>query len=159
MGAPQKERERPCILVVDDEDEIRELCRVNLEFEGYDVVEAADGVEALARARDEQPDLIFLDVMMPRMDGWEVLRQLKEADDTSGIPVVLLTAKTSEEDQIRGWEEGILEYISKPFNPLSLGDWAARFLSAKDAGVEAERRRRILDQLQLLRSLRQTRSD
>ena len=94
-------RESPVILVVDDEEEIRELCRVNLEFEGYAVVEAADGVEALEKARSERPDLIFLDVMMPRMDGWEVLRQLKEADDTSGIPVVLLTAKTGEEDQIR----------------------------------------------------------
>ena len=152
-------RASPVILVVDDEDEIRELCRINLEFEGYSVVEAADGVEALEKAKSERPDLIFLDVMMPRMDGWEVLRQLKEADDTSAIPVVLLTAKTGEEDQIRGWEEGILEYISKPFNPLSLGDWASRFLSSKDPALEQDRRRRILDQLQLLRSLRRTRAD
>ena len=147
------------ILVVDDEDEIRELCRVNLEFEGYDVVEAADGLEALAAAQNERPDLIFLDLMMPRMDGWEVLHRLKEKDQTSRIPVVLLTAKTSEEDQMRGWEEGILEYISKPFNPLSLGDWAARFLSPRDAGAEEERRRRILDQLQLMRSLRRRRTE
>lgn len=145
---------KPVILVVDDEDEIRELCRVNLEFEGYEVKEAADGIEALAIAEHDRPDLIFLDVMMPRMDGWEVLRRLKENDETSGIPVVLLTAKAGEEDQIRGWEEGILEYISKPFNPLALGEWASRFISSRDPGAEAERRTRILDQLQLLQSLR-----
>src|SRR5436305_11606121 len=111
------DRDKPVILVVDDEEEIRELCRVNLEFEGYEVSEAADGLEALAAAQRDQPDLIFLDLMMPRMDGWEVLRRLKEDDDTARIPVVLLTAKTSEEDQIRGWEGGIFEYISKPLNP------------------------------------------
>jgi DNA-binding response OmpR family regulator len=144
------------ILVVDDEAEIRELCRVNLEFEGYSVLEAADGFEAIDTVRDEHPDLVFLDLMMPRMDGWEVLRRLKEGDDTSAIPVVLLTAKTSEADQIRGWEEGILEYISKPFNPLSLGDWAARLLATPDPVAEEDRRQRILTQLQLLRSLRGT---
>ena len=152
-------QDRAVILVVDDEEEIRELCRVNLEFEGYEVIEAADGVEALAAATQHHPDLIFLDLMMPRMDGWEVLRRLKERNETATIPVVLLTAKTSEEDQMRGWEEGILEYISKPFNPLSLGDWAARFLNPRDAHAEDERRRRILDQLQLLSSLRRRRTE
>jgi DNA-binding response OmpR family regulator len=154
-----RDSETALILVVDDEEEIRELCRVNLEFEGYRVVEAADGLEALAAAQRERPDLIFLDLMMPRMDGWEVLRRLKEGEETKKIPVVLLTAKTSEEDQMRGWEEGILEYISKPFNPLSLGDWASRYLSPRDEVAEEERRRRILDQLQLLRSLRRRRSE
>jgi DNA-binding response OmpR family regulator len=150
---------KPVILIVDDEEEIRELCRVNLEFEGFEVVEAADGLEALAISQESRPDLIFLDLMMPRMDGWEVLRRLKEKDETASIPVVLLTAKTSEEDQIRGWEEGILEYISKPFNPLTLGDWASRFLTPRDHQAEEERRQRILDQLQLLRSLRRRRPD
>ena len=154
MGVSPGSSDRPVILVADDEDEIRELCRVNLEFEGYRVVEAADGIEAVAAASAVRPDLIFLDLMMPRMDGWEVLRRLKERDDTAAIPVVLLTAKTSEDDQMRGWGEGILEYISKPFNPLTLGEWANRFLAPRDPSAEEERRGRILDQLRLMRSLR-----
>ena len=81
------ERAKAVILVVDDEDEIRELCRVNLEFEGYAVVEASDGVEALMAADREQPDLIFLDLMMPRMDGWEVLRRLTATTRAPRIPV------------------------------------------------------------------------
>ena len=108
------------VLVVDDEAEIRELCRLNLEFEGFDVVEAPTGPAALRAAKDERPDLIFLTLMMPGMDGFDVLRVLKEDDDTCDIPVILLTAKTDEGDQMRGWEEGILDYVVKPFNPAEL---------------------------------------
>jgi DNA-binding response OmpR family regulator len=88
------------------------------------------------------------------MDGWEVLRRLKENDATAGIPVVLLTARTGEEDQMRGWQEGILEYVSKPFNPLSLVEWAKRAMEPRDPAEEAERRRRILEQLKLVQDLR-----
>ena len=144
------------VLVVDDEDDIRELCRVNLEFEGYEVIDAADGEAALQLVRSDHPDVIFLDLMMPKMDGWEVLRQLKEDDATASIPVILLTAKTGENEQMRGWQEGILEYVSKPFNPLSLVEWAKRAMEPRDPREEDERRRRILDQLRLIQDLRET---
>ena len=142
------------VLVVDDEDDIRELCRVNLEFEGFDVIDARDGRTALDCAARQRPDVIFLDLMMPEMDGWEVLRRLKEDDATAHIPVVMLTARTGEEDQMRGWQEGILEYVSKPFNPLSLVEWAKRAMEPRDPAEEAERRRRILEQLRLIQDLR-----
>ena len=142
------------VLVVDDEEGIRVLCRVNLELGGYEVVEAADGVEALEVARATRPDLIFLDIMMPRMDGWEVLERLKEDARTVNIPVVLLTARTSEEDQIRGWGEGILEYLSKPFNPQRLVEWAEQAMTPRDTADEDERRRRAVEQLRLLKELR-----
>ena len=142
------------VLVVDDEEEIRELCRVNLEFEGFEVLEAGDGFEALQVVHDHHPDLVFLDLMMPGMDGWDVLKAMKEDDATADIPVILLTAKTGEDDQMRGWQEGILEYVSKPFNPLSLAEWAGRALQPRDPADEMERRRRVLDQLRLIRELR-----
>lgn len=142
------------VLVVDDEEGIRVLCRVNLELGGYEVTEAADGVEALEVARAERPDLIFLDVMMPRMDGWETLHRLKEDPGTASIPVVLLTARTSEEDQMKGWGEGILEYLSKPFNPQLLVEWAAAAMRPREPEAEAARRERILEQLRLIQDLR-----
>ena len=142
------------VLVVDDEPEIRELCRVNLEFEGFEVLEAPNGFEALRVVREQHPDLVFLDLMMPGMDGWDVLHAIKEDEATAHIPVILLTAKSGEEDQMRGWQEGILEYVSKPFNPLSLAEWAGRALQPRDPEDDAERRRRILEQLRLIRELR-----
>lgn len=147
----------PRVLVVDDEPEIRELCRVNLESEGFEVLEAADGAEALQVVRDHLPDVVFLDLMMPGIDGWDVLHALKEDDRTARIPVILLTAKTGEDDQMRGFEEGILEYVSKPFNPLSLAEWARRALAPADEAEMERRRRRVLEQLRLLRELRQSR--
>jgi DNA-binding response OmpR family regulator len=144
------------VLVIDDEDDIRELCRVNLEFEGFQVFDARNGPAGLTVAAREHPDVIFLDLMMPEMDGWEVLRRLKEDDATAHVPVVLLTARTGEDDQMRGWQEGILEYVSKPFNPLSLVEWAKRAMEPRDPEEEAERRQRVLDQLRLIQDLRQS---
>ena len=144
------------VLVIDDEDDIRELCKVNLEFEGFSVVDAPNGPAGLEKAAREHPDVIFLDLMMPEMDGWEVLRRLKEDDATAQIPVVLLTARTGEDDQMRGWQEGILEYVSKPFNPLSLVEWAKRAMEPRDPREEDERRQRILDQLRLIQDLRKS---
>lgn len=143
------------VLVVDDEAEIRELCRVNLEFEGFDVVEARNGSEAIDMARRVRPDLVFLDLMMPGVDGWDVLHALKTDDDLASIPVILLTAKSGEEDQMRGWQEGILDYVSKPFNPLSLAEWARRAMVPRDPVDDEQRRQRVLDQLRLLRELRE----
>ena len=129
------------VLVIDDEEDIRELCRVNLELEGFQVFDAANGRAGLEAVSRHRPDVIFLDLMMPEMDGWDVLRRLKENDATAQIPVVVLTARTGEDDQMRGWQEGILEYVSKPFNPLSLVEWAKRAMEPRDPREEDERRR------------------
>jgi DNA-binding response OmpR family regulator len=145
------------VLVVDDEREIRELCRVNLELEGFDVVEAADGAAALAAARAEVPDIIFLDLMMPGIDGWAVLEQLKADPSTADIPVVLLTARASEDDQLRGWEAGIFDFVAKPFNPLALADLAVRAMDPNHPAAAAERRTQMLDQLRYERHLRRPR--
>ena len=142
------------VLIVDDEAGIRELCRVNLVLAGHEVVEAADGVQALEQATSAQPDLIFLDVLMPGMSGWEVLAKLRENEATAAIPVVMLTALNSEDDQIRGWEGGVVDYLTKPFNPLSLADWAAAALGPRDPAEEEARRQRAVAKVSMVRALR-----
>jgi two-component system alkaline phosphatase synthesis response regulator PhoP/two-component system response regulator VicR len=142
------------VLVVDDEEGIRVLCRVNLELGGFEVMEAADGVEAVEKVRTARPDLVFLDLMMPRMDGWQVLDALKSDAATADIPIVLLTARTSEEDQMRGWGEGILEYLAKPFNPQRLVEWAEQALQPRTADIAQRHKERALDQLRLTKQLR-----
>ena len=146
------------MLVVDDEAPIRELCRVNLELAGFDVDEAGDGLQALDAVRRKRPDVVLLDVMMPLMDGWETLQQLKEDDSTASIPVILLTARTSEDDQMRGWSNGILEFVPKPFNPQALTAAVRDALVPRDPASEAERRARILERLAFVRDLRDGRS-
>ena len=105
------------ILVVDDESRMVRFVRMNLELEGYQVVEAANGLEALEKVRDDLPDLIVLDVMMPEMDGFETLARLREI---STVPVIMLTVKGDEEDRIRGLELGADDYVTKPFSPREL---------------------------------------
>jgi adenylate cyclase len=139
------------VLIVDDEPDVLLLCRVNLEFEGYDVTTAADGQEGLATARSLQPDVVLLDVMMPKMDGWQVLEAIKADEVISDIPVVMLTAKVQDEDQIRGWSAGAAEYITKPFSPLSLSQVIAGVI-ANDPEDEAKRRQMILEKLKLLQA-------
>ena len=110
---------RKKILIVDDEPDIVNLLKYNLETEGYDVVSANNGKAALEKAR-EHPDLIVLDVMMPQMDGWEVIRQLKKKEETASIPVLFLTAKDSEIDEVLGLELGADDYITKPISPRKI---------------------------------------
>lgn len=105
------------ILVVDDEPRMIRFIRMNLELEGYQVVEARNGLEALEQARQHLPDLIVMDVMMPEMDGFETLRLLREI---STVPIILLTVRSDEEDRIRGLELGADDYITKPFSPREL---------------------------------------
>ena len=143
------------VLVADDEPAIRELCRVNLVLAGYEVLEAGNGAEALATARHQAPDMIFLDVLMPEMTGWEVLAALRADDATAAIPVVMLTAMAGEDAQIRGWEGGVVEYLTKPFNPLALADWAAAAVEPRDPTDEDARRQRAVDQISMVRALRQ----
>ena len=105
------------ILVVDDERRMVGFIRLNLEQDGFEVIEAFTGTEALDRLRDSLPDLILLDVMMPDIDGFEVLRTIREI---SQVPVIMLTAKGEEDDKVRGLELGADDYITKPFSPREL---------------------------------------
>jgi two-component system alkaline phosphatase synthesis response regulator PhoP len=108
------------ILVADDERDIRELIGFTLRFAGFEVVLTADGIEAIEKAPLEQPDLILLDVRMPRITGYEVCRQLKENPATSAIPIVFLSAKGQDGEIKQGLESGAVEYIVKPFAPDEL---------------------------------------
>ncbi len=105
------------ILVVDDETDILTLLSYNLKKAGFDVLTAKDGPEAIEIARARQPGLVILDIMLPNMDGTEVLKQLKADTKTAGIPVIMLTAKGEEVDRIVGFELGAEDYITKPFSP------------------------------------------
>jgi DNA-binding response OmpR family regulator len=112
-----KSSENRLILAVDDNPKMTRFIRMNLELEGYRVSEATNGMEALSRTRDELPDLILLDVMMPDMDGYETLQHIREI---SNIPVIMLTVKNEEEDKVRGLELGADDYVTKPFSPREL---------------------------------------
>ena len=139
------------VLVVDDEPDVLLLCRVNLEFEGYEVIEASDGIEAMEQVRAHRPDIVLLDVMMPRMDGWQVLDEIKGDADLQQIPVVMLTAKVQDQDQARGWASGAAEYITKPFSPLSLSRVLETVLE-QDDDAHARRRDEVLERLRDLES-------
>jgi two-component system KDP operon response regulator KdpE len=101
------------ILIVDDEAGLRELVRINLEHEGFAVIQAENGAQGLAMAREELPDLVIMDVMMPEMDGWEACRQLREF---SQVPVLMLTARVQSQDIVTGLDSGADDYLGKPFN-------------------------------------------
>lgn len=108
------------VLVVDDDDVIRQLITVNLELEGFDVSTAIDGQDCLDRVKDVRPDVITLDIMMPRLDGWEAAGRLRADPDTAGIKVVLLSARAQEADLERGSRIGVDAYLTKPFDPDEL---------------------------------------
>ena len=105
------------ILVVDDEPRMIRFIRMNLELEGYRVVEATNGLEALDRVRKDLPDLVVMDVQMPEMDGFEALGHIRQV---STVPVIMLTVKAEEEDKVRGLELGADDYVTKPFSPREL---------------------------------------
>ena len=108
------------ILVVDDEPGKVDIARTNLEGLGYRVVSAGNGLEALELIRQESPDLVILDILMPEMDGWEVLEKVEADPEMAGIPIIMLTARVSDEDVLRGLESGAVEYMTKPFYPQEL---------------------------------------
>lgn len=108
------------ILLVDDEPHVLEVLRVTLEDLGFRLIEAQDGPGALEMAKQENPDLVVLDVMLPSMSGLEVCRALKESSQTEGMPVIMLTARSEEEDAKAGYEAGADRYLTKPFSPLTL---------------------------------------
>ena len=120
------------VLVVDDDDVIRQLITVNLELEGFDVVTAVDGQDALDKVKDAQPRVITLDVMMPRLDGWEAAARLRSDPETAHIKVILLSARAQEADLQRGERIGVDAYLTKPFDPDELIDLVRRLMN--DAG-------------------------
>jgi len=118
------------VLVVDDDPVIQRLLRVNFEMEGYEVLVAVDAVDGLERARAEHPDIVVLDIMMPRMSGLDVAKSLKADPDTASIPVLLLSAKAQEADLVAGDESGADDYLTKPFDPLHLLQRVEKLLAA-----------------------------
>jgi two-component system, OmpR family, alkaline phosphatase synthesis response regulator PhoP len=123
------------VLVVDDERDILELVKYNLDKEGYQVTTVATGEDALLATRSRMPDIIVLDLMLPGVDGLEVCRRLKADSKTSGIPIVMLTAKGDEADVVAGLELGAADYVTKPFSPRVL---TARIRAVLRRGDEAE---------------------
>jgi CheY-like chemotaxis protein len=120
LGGAGREPRSIKLLIADDEPAVRALVHVTLEGDEHEILEAADGLEALEVARDESPSLVLLDIMMPRLDGLEVCRQLKSDPDTSDIVVVMLTAQAQDRDRDQGLAAGADDYFTKPFSPLAL---------------------------------------
>ena len=110
------------VLVIDDEPDVLLLCRVNLEHAGHQVLVATDGEQGIALARAEHPDVIVLDIMLPTMDGYDVLEGLADHEDTREVPVLLLSARARREDKVRGLRAGAIRYVTKPFMPSTLTD-------------------------------------
>ena len=140
------------VLVIDDEPPIRLLCRVNLEAEGMEVLEAADGPTGLQKAKSRRPDVILLDVMMPGLDGWRVAEELLDDPTTQEIPIVFLTARAEFRDRARGLDIGGIDYITKPFNPVELAPLVRGLLGRLEAGERDELRREKLSDLRALMS-------
>ena len=138
------------VLVIDDEAPIRLLCRVNLEAEGMEVLEASDGPTGLEEARKELPDVILLDVMMPALDGWRVAEHLLDDPSTAEIPIIFLTARAEFRDRARGLDIGGVDYVTKPFNPLDFAPLVRQLLDRIDKGQRDELRGEKLAELRAL---------
>ena len=138
------------VLVIDDEAPIRLLCRVNLEAENMEVLEAADGPSGLEKARAEIPDVILLDVMMPGLDGWRVAEELLDDDRTEAIPIVFLTARAELRDRARGIDLGGVDYVTKPFNPIELAPLVRDLIERVERGERDDLRREKLSELRAL---------
>ncbi len=116
------------ILLADDEEDIKTVVAMFLEAQGYEVVTAFDGLDALEKVRTEKPDLILLDIMMPVLDGFEVCRRLKENEETAKIPILILSAAAHVESVNRGLKAGAKDYIVKPFEPEKLVEKIEQFI-------------------------------
>jgi len=138
------------VLVIDDEAPIRLLCRVNLEAEGMEVLEAPDGSSGLDLVRSEVPDVVLLDVMMPVLDGWHVAERLLEDERTAEIPIIFLTARAEFRDRVRGLDIGGVGYVTKPFDPLELAPRVRDLLGRLERGGRDELRGEKLAELRSL---------
>jgi DNA-binding response OmpR family regulator len=130
------------VLIVDDEPRIRDFVRMNLELERYSVLEASNGPEALEQLRENLPDLIVIDIMMPEMDGFETLHHIREV---SNVPVIMLTARQSEQDKIHGLDLGADDYIAKPFSPRELLSRIRALLRRSFMAVPARKTEIVVD--------------
>jgi DNA-binding response OmpR family regulator len=139
----------PIVLVVDDEPDIRSVVALSLEGDGFEVRLAASGAEALESVAQDPPDVILLDVMMPGMDGFEVLARLRQEGLGPSTRIVIMTCRTSERDHLRGWELGADEYLTKPFDADVLAD-RLRYLLAVTPEVLRSRRAAELEKAALL---------
>jgi len=131
------------ILIVDDEARMRRFMQMNLDLEGYRVIEAENGLQAVDRVREDLPDLVVLDVMMPQMDGFEALELIRK---TSKVPVIMLTVRSEEDDKIRGLDLGADDYITKPFSPRELASRIKAVLRRTEVNSPAEEGRIYVDQ-------------
>jgi len=137
VGSPP-ERVTPApgrVLIVEDEPDVAELIRYNLQKEGYEVLLATNGTDALKRVRESRPDVVLLDLMVPQLNGWEICRRLKQDPDTRGIPVIMVTGRVEEGDKVLGFELGADDYVTKPFSPREL---IARIRAVVRRGKPAE---------------------
>ncbi len=132
------------ILVIDDDPDICEIVQVNLEGAGYDVAVATDGAAGLAAAREIGPDLVILDVLMPELDGWQVLEELSRDSRTSDRPVIMLTCKGDDADVVRGLSRGAVEYVTKPFYPENLVASVRILLDVFDPSMRDLRRQQLI---------------
>lgn len=121
------------VLVVDDQPHIVRLIQVNLEKEGFTVITAADGEEGMKQARDSRPDLVILDVIMPKKDGFKMLREMKADTSLKETPVIMLTVKAQNADIVEGYREGAELYLPKPFHPKELVSLVKRVLGTETA--------------------------
>jgi CheY-like chemotaxis protein len=134
------------VLLVDDEPAIRTICRVNLEGDGFSVLEAKDGAEALEEVRRQRPSLVLLDVMMPGVDGWDVAETLASDVGMRDIPVVFLSARVAPEDRLRAQELGAVGYVVKPFDPLELAGTVRDVLERVARGEREQLNRELLSE-------------
>ena len=133
------------ILIVDDEKQLLSLVSLHMRMSGYDVLLASDGDEALAIAREKKPDLIILDLMLPKMDGWEVCKRLRTESKIGDIPVIMLTARSETGDKLKGFECGADDYVTKPFSPRELVVRVKRVLARADNGSSVSKRYSFAD--------------
>ena len=110
------------VLIVDDDPVVRRMLQLSFESEGFDVLTAGDGIEGLEALRSDPPDVVILDIMMPKLDGMKVMRELKSDDRLRSIPVILLSAKATSLDVELGMKAGAADYVTKPFDPIELVD-------------------------------------
>ena len=135
---------RKLILVVDDEIAVRMICSFNLEAAGLEVMEAVDGDEALAAVRERRPDLVLLDVMMPKRDGWAVAAEFRADPRTRDLPIVFLTARVDDADRRRAHQLGAVGYITKPFDPIALAAQLEEILERLARGERDQLRAELL---------------
>ena len=141
------------VLVIDDEAPIRLLCRINLEADGLEVLEASDGAAGLELAREQRPDVILLDLMLPTLSGWEVAEELVADEATSAIPIVLFTAHSEVGERAQKLDIGGFAYLSKPFSPFDVAPLVRSVIATATSGERDEQR---ITKLAELRSLSRT---